>query len=40
MASKSKWSVKTPSLRQLRVGESIRHALSEILAREDFLNPI
>ena len=36
MANKFKRSAKTPSQRQLRVGESLRHALSEILAREDF----
>ena len=36
MASKSNRSAKAPSQRQLRVGESLRHALSEILAREDF----
>ena len=28
-----------PSQRQLRVGESLRHALSEILRREDFFDP-
>jgi ribosome-binding factor A len=28
-----------PSQRQLRVGEEIRHALSEILARETFRDP-
>ena len=28
-----------PSQRQLRVGESLRHALSEILMREDFFDP-
>ena len=28
-----------PSQRQLRVGESLRHALSEILTREDFFDP-
>jgi len=36
MASKSRHSSKAPSQRQLRVGEALRHALSEILAREDF----
>jgi ribosome-binding factor A len=36
MASKSNRSAKAPSQRQLRVGESLRHVLSEILAREDF----
>ena len=30
---------KSPSQRQLRVGETIRHALSEILMREDFFDP-
>ena len=28
-----------PSQRQLRVGESLRHTLSEILTREDFFDP-
>ena len=28
-----------PSQRQLRVGESLRHTLSEILMREDFFDP-
>ena len=28
-----------PSQRQLRVGETLRHALSEILMREDFFEP-
>jgi ribosome-binding factor A len=28
-----------PSQRQLRIGESLRHALSEILMREDFFDP-
>ena len=28
-----------PSQRQLRVGESLRHALSEVLMREDFFEP-
>ena len=28
-----------PSQRQLRVGETLRHALSEILMREDFFDP-
>ena len=28
-----------PSQRQLRVGETIRHALAEILIREDFFDP-
>ena len=39
MASKSKRSVNAPSQRQLRIGESLRHALAEILAREDFFEP-
>ena len=39
MASKSKRSVNVPSQRQLRIGESLRHALAEILAREDFFEP-
>lgn len=30
---------KGPSQRQLRVGETLRHALSEILIREDFFDP-
>ena len=30
---------KGPSQRQLRVGEALRHALSEILMREDFFDP-
>ena len=30
---------KGPSQRQLRVGETLRHALSEILMREDFFDP-
>ena len=28
-----------PSQRQLRVGETLRHALSEVLMREDFFEP-
>lgn len=36
MNSKTNRSAKVPSQRQLRVGESLRHALSEILARENF----
>ena len=32
-------SSKGPSQRQLRVGETLRHALSEILMREDFFDP-
>ena len=41
MASKSSRSqtAKSPSQRQLRVGETLRHALSEILIREDFFDP-
>ncbi len=38
MANKFKRPSKVPSQRQLRVGESLRHALSEILAREDFFD--
>ena len=41
MASKSGRSQteKFPSQRQLRVGETLRHAISEILFREDFFDP-
>ena len=41
MPSKSRrpQSAKGPSQRQLRVGETLRHALSEILMREDFFDP-
>ncbi len=41
MASKSRRSVTTsePSQRQLRVAETLRHALSEILTREEFFDP-
>ena len=41
MSSKSGRSkiAKGPSQRQLRVGETLRHALSEILMREDFFDP-
>ena len=41
MASKSSrtQTAKSPSQRQLRVGETLRHALSEILIREDFFDP-
>ncbi len=41
MPSKSRHShrSKGPSQRQLRVGEALRHALSEILMREDFFDP-
>ena len=41
MASKSRRShiAKGPSQRQLRVGETLRHVLSEILTREDFFDP-
>ena len=40
MPSKSRrpQSAKGPSQRQLRVGETLRHALSEILIREDFFD--
>lgn len=40
MAGKSKrFAAKPPSQRQLRVGETIRHALSEILSRDSFFDP-
>ena len=41
MASKSirSQTAKSPSQRQLRVGETLRHVLSEILIREDFFDP-
>ena len=41
MSSKSRRQSQAPgsSQRQLRVGESLRHALSEILMREDFFDP-
>ena len=41
MASKSRGLqiAKGPSQRQLRVGETLRHALSEVLLREDFFDP-
>ena len=41
MSSKSCGQGQSPgrSQRQLRVGESLRHALSEILMREDFFEP-
>ena len=41
MSSKSRHQGQSsgPSQRQLRVGESLRHALSEILMREDFFDP-
>ena len=41
MQSKSRLSQfgKGPSQRQLRVGETLCHALSEILIREDFFDP-
>ena len=41
MASKSRrsYTAKGPSQRQLRVGETLRHVLSEILIREDFFDP-
>jgi ribosome-binding factor A len=41
MASKSRRNIAAnmPSQRQLRVGETLRHALSEILMREEFFDP-
>ena len=41
MAGKSRRSVSSnmPSQRQLRVGETLRHALSEILVRDTFFDP-
>ena len=41
MPSKSRrpQAIQGPSQRQLRVGETLRHALSEILMREDFFDP-
>ena len=41
MAGKSKRSAAAnlPSQRQLRVGETLRHALSEILVRDNFFDP-
>ena len=41
MSSKSRRQgrASVPSQRQLRIGESLRHALSEILMREDFFDP-
>ena len=41
MSSKSRraYNPKGPSQRQLRVAESLRHALSETLMREDFFDP-
>ena len=41
MAGKSKrnTAANLPSQRQLRVGESLRHALSEILVRDSFFDP-
>ncbi|MEC8091691.1 MAG: 30S ribosome-binding factor RbfA [Pseudomonadota bacterium] len=40
MAGKTKrFAAKPPSQRQLRVGETIRHALSEILSRDSFFDP-
>ena len=41
MTSKSgrSQSARVPSQRQLRVGETLRHALSEILIREEFFDP-
>ena len=37
--SRRRQAAKGPSQRQLRVGETLRHALSEILMREDFFDP-
>ncbi len=37
--SRSQGQVTAPSQRQLRIGESLRHAVSEILMREDFFDP-
>ncbi len=41
MAGKSRRSVSSnlPSQRQLRVGETLRHALSDILVRDTFFDP-
>ena len=40
MAGKTKrFAAKTPTQRQLRVGETIRHALSDILSRDSFFDP-
>ena len=40
MAGKTKrFAAKPPTQRQLRVGETIRHALSEILSRDSFFDP-
>ena len=41
MSSKSRYQGQGsgPSQRQLRVGEALRHALSEVLMREDFFDP-
>ena len=40
MAEKTKrFGAKPPTQRQLRVGETIRHALSEILSRDRFFDP-
>ena len=40
MAGKTKRSAaKPPTQRQLRVGETLRHALSEILSRDSFFDP-
>ena len=41
MSSKSRraYNPKGPSQRQLRVAESLRHALSKFLMREDFFDP-
>ena len=37
--SRRKRQASGPSQRQLRIGESLRHSLSEILMREDFFDP-
>ena len=40
MVGKTKrFAAKPPTQRQLRVGETIRHALSEILSRDSFFDP-
>ena len=40
MAGKSKrFAANLPSQRQLRIGEMLRHALSEILSRDNFFDP-
>ena len=37
--SRRKRQASGPSQRQLRIGETLRHSLSEILMREDFFDP-